>query len=304
MAFQMSSLTNQVSAENSLVESEGFSELFLELAPGEEYLTSSDSPLDLSLFVLSGGVSVKAKTLSRLGETLFFGSLHEQEYKRLHSIIDIHIKCNSNLFARVILTRASSTQNPRANQHPPGAIDISVSQSAITLSPQNDKSLEVLRSTEEDSLLGQRDFNFLLKRVTDTPNGKIRICTHADDNSSLHEMFMSFDRRVNYPPMSHSDKDETFLLLRGEVCYAEIASDGEITQMFFLRGCFESRDWTTAYCKIPARTTHYLEIISNEILAKETTTGPFLPQMTQISAANTKVLSTTILETYKKRLEK
>jgi cupin fold WbuC family metalloprotein len=86
--------------------------------------------------------------------------------------------------------------------------------------------------------------------------------------------------------MLHLDKVESFLLLEGRVMYSIYNSEGEIldqVDMVGLNNINQSRN-PCFYIRIGKEVVHKPQVTSLAALAKETTTGPFRPELTTIIA--------------------
>lgn len=112
--------------------------------------------------------------------------------------------------------------------------------------------------------------------------GRSRICVHQSDESLIHEMFMSFETNTIFPAMSHSDKNESLTLFRGQFLYEFFDNRGTPVDSLELTGALEENFDSSKpfYIRIFKDVFHAPTKIKNRVLAKETTTGPFLPNQT------------------------
>jgi cupin fold WbuC family metalloprotein len=101
---------------------------------------------------------------------------------------------------------------------------------------------------------------------------RLRICVHKTGDDRLHEMLMTFAGTTYVRPSLHVDKEESLFILDGFGTYVFFDEQGNITKAVKLGPLGSGRSY---YCRIPANTYHSLVVESDEILVKETTSGPF-----------------------------
>jgi cupin fold WbuC family metalloprotein len=113
-------------------------------------------------------------------------------------------------------------------------------------------------------------------------NVRSRICIHSNDENKIQEMFMSFETKTLIPMMEHLDKNESLILLNGKFQYDIFDHSGNRLAAINLLGIkepdFDERSYF--YVSIGNRVLHSPGQIHRKVIAKETTTGPFMPSQT------------------------
>ena len=131
---------------------------------------------------------------------------------------------------------------------------------------------EVYYLNQDNLVLGSEEIEKLKCLALKNKSKKCRFCTHSDPSSQLHEMFIFHAKTSEVKIHKHLSRDESFLILDGEVNLNIHSEDGSIKTVINL-GSFQSGK--KFYYKISKNTLHSLSILSNHVIFKETTQGPF-----------------------------
>ena len=107
------------------------------------------------------------------------------------------------------------------------------------------------------------------------PSGKARICFHADPDASLHDMLIALDRKAKMLPHLHLRKTESFHVIVGSMrinFYNEHGQSMGDVELATEGGAF--------YFRLPAKLAHVVTPLTDLVIFRETTDGPFCPQDT------------------------
>ncbi|MBY0522090.1 MAG: WbuC family cupin fold metalloprotein [Gemmataceae bacterium] len=129
--------------------------------------------------------------------------------------------------------------------------------------------------------LSRQENEFLKNTLHQEHLDRLRICCHRATDDRLHEMLMVFSGDTYIRPSLHVDKEESLFVLEGLGTYVFFDDQGNITERVALGPIGSGRSF---YCRIPANTYHSLMIESDQLLAKETTSGPFRREDTIFAA--------------------
>ena len=139
------------------------------------------------------------------------------------------------------------------------------------------ESLEVLYPAEEIVVLSSDDLKELKRLASINIRSRVRLCAHRSPNDSLHEMFIVHYKNCYVRPHKHLKKDESILVLEGEVDLVIFNEDGSIRQINELGALVSGKYF---YQRLPAETFHMLIVRSNLLVFHESTEGPFLRENT------------------------
>ena len=102
----------------------------------------------------------------------------------------------------------------------------------------------------------------LKKLIKDNNNKSARICLHSNESSKIHEMLIYQGKSNPVVPHKHTDKDESFYLLKEKLDIIFFDKDLETTKIIKLNE-FDNKG--NFYCQIPKNTLHtsiyYLDCI-------------------------------------------
>jgi cupin fold WbuC family metalloprotein len=133
---------------------------------------------------------------------------------------------------------------------------------------------EVLYTAERITRLDDGDMRELVAMAARNPRKRVRICTHADPDDLLHEMFIVHTNEAYVRPHRHTSRDESFHVLSGFADIVIFAEDGSVAKAVRVGGYESGHPF---YCRIPCGTMHMVVIRSDVLVFAEATTGPFNP---------------------------
>ena len=113
------------------------------------------------------------------------------------------------------------------------------------------------------------------------PRVRGRICTHADANDILHEMFIVHYKDTYVRPHSHTNKAESLHVISGEADVIFFDSEGKTLKVIELGDYSSGKNF---YYRITPNITHCLIIKSKVFIFHESTLGPFAPTDTLFPA--------------------
>jgi cupin fold WbuC family metalloprotein len=134
------------------------------------------------------------------------------------------------------------------------------------------ESRHVFRSRVSPLALGDAEIQFLRAQVPHSPLRRVRLCTHWNDDETLHEMLIAMDQASYVRPHRHSTKTESFHMIEGEMDVVIFSDEGEIDHVIPLGRCGKRRNF---YYRLSSPRFHSLVIRSNDVVFQEITTGPF-----------------------------
>ena len=107
--------------------------------------------------------------------------------------------------------------------------------------------------------------------ASQNPTGKARICFHQDSNASLHDMLIALDRKVKMKPHLHLRKVESFQVIVGSMLITLFDEEGSPLSRIEL-----AADGAAAfYLKLPSKIAHTVTPLTDLVIFRETTDGPF-----------------------------
>lgn len=154
------------------------------------------------------------------------------------------------------------------------------------LSKESEKTLRLLPAFLTS--VGLPQITKLQNQISDSQETQGRICCHPQDSSIVQEMFLFFNRGTTFPIMRHLDKSESLIILNGSLEYRIYSKLGEMIDTVSMSS-FQTRTPSNSlpfYIWINRNTYHSPLVTSEILLAKETTSGPFLPKKTQLFNCN------------------
>lgn len=111
--------------------------------------------------------------------------------------------------------------------------------------------------------------------------GRVRICFHASPAARLHDMLIVLTGSAVYPAHKHLNKEEAFHLIEGRLRVMLHADDGAVEESVDLAGPPPHGGAGTAfYCRIPMNKFHTVIPLSETVVFREVTDGPFVPEQT------------------------
>lgn len=253
---------------------------FLNIGSREACSYLFETPSFLSLLILSGAIEINCANLQRV--QLKSNSEDDHIYLRIDAFqggIEIINYGFESALLHVVTTRNpkpifrqvySSFDQTNAEVKSPASSSFRsennrtlriIGDGVVILSNSQIRSLKSLRAFEEK---------------------QIRLCSHPSDTSTIQEMFLDFGYGVNFPMMLHRDKSESFILLRGRINYRLLTEPENILNNILMSGLWDlSADEDLPFFIWIGRNLKHSPVVTSEnVLAKETTAGPFDPLLT------------------------
>ena len=116
------------------------------------------------------------------------------------------------------------------------------------------------------------DVGALKAAARKTERRRARLCAHTDAGAALHEMLIVHPRDAYVRPHLHRGKDESLVVVEGEVLFVLLDEKGVPTAAYDLAAPPGERPF---FLRTPADTYHTLLIKSEWLTFLEATTGPF-----------------------------
>lgn len=107
-------------------------------------------------------------------------------------------------------------------------------------------------------------------------SGKARICFHQDQNDLLHDMLIALDRSAKIKPHLHLRKLESFQVIVGAMAINLFDEQGRICKKIELT----AESGAAFYFKLPPKIAHTVMPLTDLVIFREVTNGPFCSQDT------------------------
>ncbi len=133
---------------------------------------------------------------------------------------------------------------------------------------------EVLFAVDDIRFWSNADALELEKRALASVSGKLRICLHRSTEDEVHEMLIAMRKDIQYPAHSHPDKEESYIIVRGQIRFFLFDSDGNVTKEILMG---DSISGLVSYLRLPVGVIHKFDIESDACVFLETKLGPFTP---------------------------
>ena len=112
-------------------------------------------------------------------------------------------------------------------------------------------------------------------------SGKVRICCHLSADDNLHDMLIALHSKADIRPHSHLYKIESFHIIDGSLKIIIYDAIGKIVESIILSSINYIKDDESAfYIKMPAGVIHSVIPITESVIFREVTNGPFKPEDT------------------------
>jgi cupin fold WbuC family metalloprotein len=131
---------------------------------------------------------------------------------------------------------------------------------------------EAYYSAGEAFAVGEREMSILRGDVKTSPRQRVRLCTHANMNAKLHEMFVCYMRNTKISRHKHLAKDESFHLLEGELDFIMFNETGDVKEIISMGTKDSGKPF---YVRVPRDTYHTVAMTSDYCILHEGTAGPF-----------------------------
>jgi cupin fold WbuC family metalloprotein len=123
--------------------------------------------------------------------------------------------------------------------------------------------------------VGAEEIAVLKAEVHKTPRKRIRLCTHSDTDAALHEMFVCYTKDTDIGAHKHTDKDETFYVMEGEMDFVVFDDAGRVTTTLPMGGAGEP------FCvRVPINTWHTVRLKTDYCVIHLSNVGPFAKDRT------------------------
>ncbi len=143
---------------------------------------------------------------------------------------------------------------------------------------------EVYYASSPLSLASRATIEELKAVARKNARGRARICFHASPEAPLHDMLIALCNTTNYQPHKHLNKAEAFHLIEGRLRVVLFSDGGVVENSFELAGTNNAdADGVAFYCRIPLKVFHTVVPISEMVVFREVTDGPFIPEETIFS---------------------
>ncbi|HLB41656.1 MAG TPA: WbuC family cupin fold metalloprotein [Gammaproteobacteria bacterium] len=116
------------------------------------------------------------------------------------------------------------------------------------------------------------DIVMLKQNVEDSPDKRIRICTHQGSRDTLHEMLIVLSKGTYIRPHKHTNKSESFHIIEGLLDVIIFDDVGNVINIIPM-GNFASGKYF--FYRLSTPFFHTLILHSNHVAFHETTNGPF-----------------------------
>jgi cupin fold WbuC family metalloprotein len=133
---------------------------------------------------------------------------------------------------------------------------------------------DVYAAQQPVGVFGLEECRLLLERLPQSRHGRVRINMHAEDSSSLHEMFIALAAGTYVRPHRHIGKSESFHIIHGQLDVVLFDDDGTPAKIIPLE------TGGTCFYRLSAAVFHTIMPRSEAVIIHEVTDGPFDPQLT------------------------
>jgi cupin fold WbuC family metalloprotein len=140
---------------------------------------------------------------------------------------------------------------------------------------------EVFFSTDDFSRIGPAEIAFLKNQAAMSNRRRARICAHASNENSLHEMIIVAASDTYIHPHRHNNKSESFHIIEGEVDIVMFDNDGGVTDIIELGDISSKKPF---FYRLSDERFHTLCVHSEFLIFHEVTNGPFVPGDTVLAA--------------------
>ena len=131
----------------------------------------------------------------------------------------------------------------------------------------------VLFADERIVKVGSEVMEMLKESVSHIESKRMRLCTHPDIGSDLHEMFVVLTKDTYIRPHKHIGKSESFHIIEGSLDVAIFNDSGSIHDVVQLGDHLSGFDF---YYRLSEPRYHTPVVTSDIVVFHETTKGPFV----------------------------
>lgn len=140
---------------------------------------------------------------------------------------------------------------------------------------------EVFYTDAKITSINQEDIDFLKLNANKNKNKRIRICTHANDQDNLQEMFIALSNKTYIRPHKHYNKSESLHVIYGSADVIFFDDVGNIIKVINLS---KESPKSSFYYRIDKPIYHTFSIKSDYFIFHETTEGPFVKTNTDFAS--------------------
>jgi len=266
--------------EFSTLRNEGPQEAFLHLLPGDKVTLTQKKISSLSITSLSGISEVSHAKLPTLNLSSLKNSpcfyVRFESFSGKFTITNLH---NEESVLQIVFGDFLNAKFERSTQtHKLLTSDLYTEEKQFI--KESERVFRIFDSPLKT--IGFPQITGLQDHVAKSKDGQGRVCCHSQDSSKMQEMFLSFNQGITFPMMKHLDKSESLLILSGDLDYLIYSEVGEVIATIPMTGfqTYNNSNPKPFYIYINRNTYHSPLVKSETFLAKETTSGPFLPNQT------------------------
>jgi cupin fold WbuC family metalloprotein len=135
----------------------------------------------------------------------------------------------------------------------------------------------IFRSGRQPTTIGRDSIDFLKSRLPSSPLGRVRVCAHASDLDTLHEMVIAMGRETYIRPHRHLTKTESYHLIEGEMDVILFDGQGRIRQVVEMGPADAGK---IVFYRLSISAFHSMVIRTPTVVFQETTNGPFRKEET------------------------
>jgi cupin fold WbuC family metalloprotein len=141
---------------------------------------------------------------------------------------------------------------------------------------------EVVQNKKNVAVIDSSMISHLVELAEQNERKRIRINVHEQPSDSLHEMIIVHKKGNYIPPHKHSDKTESFHLIRGKLLVVIFNDQGEPTHKISLSAAIEDRN-NPFYYRVTKNIWHTVVPLSEYVVFQEVTMGPFVPDSHELA---------------------
>ena len=142
---------------------------------------------------------------------------------------------------------------------------------------QHCESSEVYLSSQKTFAIDNRDIKELINLANNNIRQRVRYCSHASSQESVHEMFIVHPKGAYVRPHKHFKKAESMMIIDGEVDYIIFDDNGNVKEIISMGNYQSGKHF---YQSTRTELYHTLLIRSEWLVFLEITKGPFVKKDT------------------------
>jgi cupin fold WbuC family metalloprotein len=130
----------------------------------------------------------------------------------------------------------------------------------------------VFRDTQTIVRVADDQIAFLEGELVGSATGRTRLCAHASNDSTVHEMLIALTTSSYVQPHRHAGKSESFHMIAGEIDIVLFSSSGDIAEVISLAPYGQGG---TFFYRLSSDLFHTVLVKGAHASFHETTGGPF-----------------------------